>query len=192
MVIRADASSRIGSGHVMRCLAIANEMHQNGWSVFLATPPETTIVMSKFLPDFVKVVIIPEDQSNNPDALRTALPGGCNFLLIDHYGLNHAYLKSLRNWADRIAVIDDLANRNYDADILIDQTLGRESADYSDRVPNSCILLTGPGYALLRPEFSEIRMKRQKQRSNLSRPWIYLYQWEPQMPWASPGTSSVG
>ena len=117
MVIRADASSRIGSGHVMRCLAIANEMHQNGWSVFLATPPETTIVMSKFLPDFVKVVIIPEDQSNNPDALRTALPEGCSLLLIDHYGLDGTYSKSLRNWAKKIALIDDLVNRNYDADI---------------------------------------------------------------------------
>ena len=144
--------------------------HQNGWLVSLATPLETTITVSKFLPDFVKVITIPKDQSNNPDALRTALPGGCNLLLIDHYGLNHTYLKSLRNWADRIAVIDDLANRNYDADILIDQTLGRESSDYDDWVPNNCILLTGTGYALLRPEFSEIRMKRQKQRNKFEPP----------------------
>jgi UDP-4-amino-4,6-dideoxy-N-acetyl-beta-L-altrosamine N-acetyltransferase len=54
-------------------------------------------------------------------------------------------------------VIDDLADRPHDCDLLLDQNLGRKSSDYSGLVPQSCQTLIGPQYALLRPEFAELR-----------------------------------
>ena len=56
-----------------------------------------------------------------------------------------------------ILVVDDLANRHHECDILVDQNLGREEIDYKGLVPETCRVLTGSDYALLRPEFSEMR-----------------------------------
>ena len=57
----------------------------------------------------------------------------------------------------RVAVIDDLADRRHDCDLLIDQNLGRRASDYAGRTPAGCRLLIGPQYALLRPEFAALR-----------------------------------
>lgn len=68
-----------------------------------------------------------------------------------------AFEASCRRWAHRILVIDDLANRQHDCDFLLDQTLGRQSADYSQLVPARCRVLLGPDFALLRPQFATAR-----------------------------------
>ena len=54
-------------------------------------------------------------------------------------------------------VIDDLADRPHDCDLLLDQNLGHAAADYDGLVPERCTRLVGPRYALLRPEFAEAR-----------------------------------
>ena len=63
-------------------------------------------------------------------------------------------------------VIDDLANKQFDCDILLNQNLGIQRKIYISKVSESCKLLLGCDYALLRPEFLELRKEALKKRKN--------------------------
>src|SRR5690606_29796272 len=68
----------------------------------------------------------------------------------------------------RLFVIDDLADRSHDCDLLLDQNLGRVGLDYKGLIPEKCEMLIGPKYALLRPDFGKLRdysLKRRNQGS---------------------------
>ena len=76
------------------------------------------------------------------------------WLVVDHYALDSRWERELRPTCRRLMVIDDLADRSHDCDLLLDQNLGREAADYAGLVPPDSMILVGPKYALLRPEFA--------------------------------------
>ena len=84
-------------------------------------------------------------------------PDGCDLLVVDHYERDQAFETACRPWARRLMVIDDLADRGHDCDLLLDQTWGREGDDYRGLVPPQCRLLTGSRHALLRPQFAAAR-----------------------------------
>lgn len=141
-VFRADASPEIGSGHIHRCLSLARILQDIGWEcVFLTetTSLETVPSLSKF-------------PCKSPDSKMQ-----CDVLVVDHYGLDVAYERAMRDVAGQIIVLDDLADREHDCDVLIDQNLGRDLADYNGLVPKDAVRLCGSDYTLLRPEFAEYR-----------------------------------
>lgn len=78
-----------------------------------------------------------------------------NLVVVDHYGLDAGFEMPLRRQAGRLMAIDDLADRQHDVDILLDQGALRQSIDYSGLVPPDCRLLLGASYALLKPDFAE-------------------------------------
>lgn len=80
-----------------------------------------------------------------------------DWLIVDHYALAVEWERQIRPWCRQIMVIDDLADRPHDCDLLLDQNLGRHAADYDSRLPDHCERLIGPDYALLRPEFAHLR-----------------------------------
>ena len=80
-----------------------------------------------------------------------------DWLIVDHYGIDEEWQKELKGNYKKLMVIDDLADRNHKCDILLDQTFGRQYQDYKAFVLNSCKLLLGSQYTLLRPEFAEWR-----------------------------------
>lgn len=80
-----------------------------------------------------------------------------DWLVVDHYALDSAWERSLRTVCRRLAVIDDLADRHHDCDLLLDQNLGRAEAAYANLVPGGCKVLAGAEHALLRPEFAALR-----------------------------------
>jgi UDP-2,4-diacetamido-2,4,6-trideoxy-beta-L-altropyranose hydrolase len=86
-------------------------------------------------------------------------------LVVDHYALDEYWESRLRPFCRHLVVIDDLADRRHDCDLLLDQNLGRLPSDYLGRVPEACTLLVGPRYALLRPEFAMLRGYSLKRRS---------------------------
>jgi UDP-2,4-diacetamido-2,4,6-trideoxy-beta-L-altropyranose hydrolase len=77
--------------------------------------------------------------------------------VVDHYGIDVRWERALRGVCQRLMVIDDLADRTHECDLLLDQSLGRMATDYARLVPEAATLLTGPSYALLRPEFVSLR-----------------------------------
>ena len=102
-------------------------------------------------------------------ALGKTLGDGVDLAIFDHYGLAKADQIKVRGHARHVAVIDDLANRPLDADLLLDQTVGRLAHSYAGLVPSHCRMLVGPLYALLRPEFAAMRPASLARRAQVMR-----------------------
>jgi UDP-2,4-diacetamido-2,4,6-trideoxy-beta-L-altropyranose hydrolase len=172
IAIRVDATELMGSGHFMRCLALANEIHRHGGRVrFVGRQPAH---MRELAAGYGHDVLTlggcadaagPDDlphshwlgTSQAADAELTigALGGRrVEWLVVDHYALDARWESALRQCAARILAIDDLADRPHDCDILLDQNLHDDmDRRYASKVSAGCTLLLGPGFALLRDEF---------------------------------------
>ena len=155
IIMRCDASPEIGGGHVMRCLALANALHEMGAEIWFACKAPTFNTLP-FLKSSGHNLLELSANDDGHKELRAALTN-VDWLVVDHYGLGADWTTPLRSWAHKILVIDDLADRALDCDILLDQTLGRKEADYRPHTPDGCRYLLGPEYALLRPEFAAAR-----------------------------------
>lgn len=155
-VFRADASVAIGGGHVRRCLVLAEALRAARWQCVFACRPDTRRAVPALAGAGHRVVEIAGPDTESPARIAAEI-GKCDLLVVDHYGLDAAFERACRDWADRILVLDDCADRDHDADLLLDPTLGRLEADYGKRVPDACRLLLGPAYALLRSGFAELR-----------------------------------
>ncbi|MBK8119724.1 MAG: UDP-2,4-diacetamido-2,4,6-trideoxy-beta-L-altropyranose hydrolase [Sulfuritalea sp.] len=174
VTIRADASVAIGSGHVMRCLTLALALRDRGDYVefasrrlagnlcdFIASRgfrlialPDSVLeggVVSKPLPGAMAV-----DWERDADETWHAVNAVQDWLIVDHYGLDADWERRMRGCAKRILVIDDLANRPHDCEILLDQNYYPSPQDrYDGKVPPSCQLLLGPQFVLLTPQFEK-------------------------------------
>jgi UDP-2,4-diacetamido-2,4,6-trideoxy-beta-L-altropyranose hydrolase len=80
-----------------------------------------------------------------------------DWLVVDHYALDHRWEQALRPHCQNLMVIDDLADRTHDCDVLLDQNLGRSIQDYGGLLKPHTATYVGPQYALLRPEFAQLR-----------------------------------
>jgi UDP-2,4-diacetamido-2,4,6-trideoxy-beta-L-altropyranose hydrolase len=177
IAFRTDASMHIGTGHVMRCLTLANAMRERGaQSTFICRPHEGHLL------DFIKQrghtakALAPADDAfTGPadpihakwlgtdwasDAAQTQQALGdqlVDWLVVDHYALDRRWEQSMRAHTRRIMAIDDLADRPHECDLLLDQNLGRQAKDYGGLLSRHTQTLIGPAYALLRPEFAQWR-----------------------------------
>ena len=87
---------------------------------------------------------------------------GADWLVVDHYGIDARWEKKIRPHVSHILVIDDLANRTHDCDLLTEQNYRAEaSARYAGLTPHHCRHLIGPDYALLQPSFARLRSQAQ-------------------------------
>lgn len=166
IVFRCDAAPEIGSGHVMRCLTLAEALAKRGAAVRFLSTAQTTVVVPALLESGFEV--------ESPHAFS----GSADVLVVDHYGLGAEYERECRSWAAKILAIDDLADRRHDCDILLDQTYGRNPEDYRKLVPDHCQILSGPEYAVLRPQFAAVRKKslkvRAKKNGKLERIFLFI------------------
>jgi UDP-2,4-diacetamido-2,4,6-trideoxy-beta-L-altropyranose hydrolase len=160
----------------MRCLTLAEELKTRGAeTLFVSTAMADhlrekiernghTIHMilgsSELVREELNWEMTPlEPDFQRDDAAQTiqALSGQADWIVADHYLLDRHWQEALRSGSRRIMVIDDLANRFHDCDLLLDQTFGRSAGDYSPLVSREARLLLGSRYALLRPEFERER-----------------------------------
>lgn len=149
VVIRADASREIGIGHVVRCLTLAECLRQGAAQIAFACDD---------LPGNMIDGIRHAGFEVRDAALADAV--GIDWLVVDHYGLDRGYESSMRLAARKILVIDDLADRPHDCDLLLDQNLYDDiEMRYRKLVPRHALILTGPRFALLRPEFAQARAR---------------------------------
>lgn len=155
ILFRADAAPAVGIGHVMRCLTLAAALRDRGCLCRLACTAETVRTVAALRADAIDIVVLPDGTERDPAALTSLAP--VDWAVIDHYRLDAAYERDLRPWAGRILVIDDLADRRHDCDILLDQTVGRRAESYGGLLPASALVLAGAGHALLRPAFAAAR-----------------------------------
>lgn len=159
---RADASSDLGTGHVMRCATLADALRERGAETgFLCRDVKGNLISwLQAKGHRVEVLADPEDWGADARQTSTFLDrvGPIDWLVVDHYALDARWEKALRPHVQRLMVIDDLANRPHSCDLLLDQNLC-EAADarYEGLLNEDCERLLGPRYALLRPEFVEQR-----------------------------------
>lgn len=183
--IRADASRAIGTGHVMRCLTVADALAEGGARVHFVCRAHDAHLGDLIGTRGHAVTLLPQSGNGGPQDLDTpdrgpyagwlgcdqatdarqtleaiAAAGPADVLLVDHYALDRTFERMMRPHVGRIAVIDDLADRPHDCDVLIDQTFGRSGTDYEGLVPARTRLLLGLRYALVAPAFVEARRRR--------------------------------
>ena len=180
IVVRTDASFKIGSGHVMRCLVLADKLKNNGFCVKFACLPLTGNMI-----DFIKSSGFPVikltfsgsvsdsysghlswlQQSDEEDAGSFLLQvEEVDWVILDHYALDYKWEKLVADKLScQILAIDDLNRRHY-SDIILDQNLW---PNIEQRYLSSCAMkLFGPKYALLRKEFSSLRELKISPASN--------------------------
>ncbi|MDK2776148.1 MAG: UDP-2,4-diacetamido-2,4,6-trideoxy-beta-L-altropyranose hydrolase [Pseudomonadota bacterium] len=189
VVFRTDASVQIGTGHVMRCLTLADELTREGYNCWFVCREHKgnlgDLIRSKgyglsLLPvqDYSESIFEnnsqddymswlgaswQEDANQTLNAIKSLNP---DWLVVDHYALDAEWEGRLAASVSNILAIDDLANRDHKCTLLLDQNLGRLSSDYDKFIQGKCIRLVGPRYALLRPEFAEYREESLKRRGN--------------------------
>jgi UDP-2,4-diacetamido-2,4,6-trideoxy-beta-L-altropyranose hydrolase len=177
VVFRADASLQIGSGHVMRCLALANALREKGAQCSFACRPHNGHLLDLVVQHGHKVFALGKSQENSYGSVdqlhyswlgtswendaeqtsRALYREKVDWLVVDHYALDARWEEALRPQARSIMVIDDLADRPHACELLLDQNLGREAKDYCGLLKGQTTTLIGPQNALLRPEFAAVR-----------------------------------
>jgi UDP-2,4-diacetamido-2,4,6-trideoxy-beta-L-altropyranose hydrolase len=169
VLMRADATAGLGTGHVMRCAALGLRLAGHGAQVHFACaalPPaiEEWLCERGFGVHLMEG-IAPGDEAGDlrqSASLASALPS-IDLLVVDNYGLGYDWEHGMRAYAARILVIDDLADRDHDCDLLLDQNLRHNAAyRYTNRVPSTARQFIGPRYALLRPEFDDPGLLRRR------------------------------
>ena len=176
VVFRTDASLEIGTGHLMRCLTLANALQAEGCECHFICREHPGNLIEHVRQQGHKVYSLACISATNTDKTPAHAPwlGSTQaldaslcatilsairpqWLVLDHYALDARWEQSLKPHYRRLLVIDDLADRPHLCDVLLDQTLGRDPLDYHSWVPADCRVLCGAQYALLRPEFAALR-----------------------------------
>ncbi|MGR3176663.1 MAG: UDP-2,4-diacetamido-2,4,6-trideoxy-beta-L-altropyranose hydrolase [Candidatus Anammoxibacter sp.] len=197
IVFRTNASISIGSGHVMRCLTLADILNQKGCEISFICRELPGNLCDYVEKKGYQVHILPEIEPENDlsgqttahadwlgvdwktDALQTADVLGAeqkaDWMIVDHYALDERWEKYIRPHVKKIMVIDDLADRKHDCDLLLDQNLYEDmETRYDELMPQDCVKLLGPKYALLRREFVEARKNLKMRNGTVKRILIFF------------------
>jgi UDP-2,4-diacetamido-2,4,6-trideoxy-beta-L-altropyranose hydrolase len=155
----------MGTGHAMRCLALAQLWQDERRAVVFAMADSTQAVTARLRDSGAEVVSLSVPAGGPDDAAQTSdLAAGRNasWVVVDGYQFGAAYQKSLKNAGVKLLFIDDNGHaEHYAADLLLNQNVHAREALYGNREPYTRLLL-GPRYALLRPEFGRARRPPRK------------------------------
>ncbi|ROV58151.1 UDP-2,4-diacetamido-2,4,6-trideoxy-beta-L-altropyranose hydrolase [Vibrio ponticus] len=183
-VIRTDASVFIGSGHVMRCLVLARRLQEQGKKVSFACIPQQGDLIAFIEQRGFQVIrlssvlkpLVPQKDDDYLSWLQRSVEEDVDdflsyvtqvdLVITDHYAIGHEWQTAIQQRLKcKVVAIDDLV-REHSADLIVDQTLGRKSCEYS----SAAKVLAGSQYALLAPRFSQLRERafsRKKTGNNI-------------------------
>jgi UDP-2,4-diacetamido-2,4,6-trideoxy-beta-L-altropyranose hydrolase len=194
IAIRVDASGQIGTGHFMRCLTMADAWKKQGSQIRFVSrhlPEEMHNMLTTKEHEFA---LLENEQNGSTldelthapwlgvsqaqdatDTIRALSDQTWDWLIVDHYALDSRWESGLRQIAKMILAIDDIADRQHDCDLLLDQNLyGDMGIRYTDKVPKHCGMLLGPNYALLRDEFRKLREHIKPRNGSVKRILIFF------------------
>lgn len=174
IIFRVDSSIHIASGHVFRCLTLAEyyksegcdvlfisrDLHGNfnesirvrGFELIELPRPNEEFKSTENFDNFLEVPWY-VDAKQTLDAVSDFGHNNFRLLIVDHYSIDIQWEIMVAPHVSRILVIDDLADRQHNCDILIDNTIGRMITDYAGLLPMKCQAFLGLKYAVLREEF---------------------------------------
>jgi len=193
IVFRVDASLQIGTGHVMRSMTLAKALKNQGAKVsFISREHVGNLNDFIKLQGFrVYELLVPEgaheqianlkqdetlfhsawlgvsQQEDAKECQKILQHLNVDWLIVDHYALDYQWEILLADYCRNFMVIDDLGDRNHQCDLLLDQNYDSTQFKYQNLVPNSCRVLSGSKYALLRDEFAQWRDVSLKRRTHI-------------------------
>lgn len=197
VAIRVDSSYKMGSGHLMRCLTLADGLRERGCNVSFLCRELPGNMIGYLDTKRYKVHRLPylEEKKNElsgdlahsdwlgvdwqTDAVETKSiieKDGCtDCLIVDHYALDRRWEEQMRPFAKRIMIIDDLADRPHDCDLLLDQNYYiNMGGRYKGLISKNCKPLLGPQYALLRKQFIDELKTKCERHGVVNRILIFL------------------
>lgn len=189
-IFRTDASNDIGSGHVIRCLTLADSLRKKGINCSFICRAHEGNFLDLIRERHFEAHALPRQVSLKDKSTHQSAESECGLmhaswlgaewqqdveetmnaigdknidcLIVDHYSIDARWERAMRPSCKHLMVIDDLADRLHDCDLLLDQNFD-DIYRYADLVPSNCVLLIGPKYALLRNEY---QFARSREKSN--------------------------
>jgi len=163
LFIRADATTAMGTGHVMRCIALAQSWQDHGGKVTFLTHCESASIQQRIRQEGFDFIPIETPHPDPNDLTKTlsilsnsTSPTNASLLVLDGYHFTPEYQKAIRDAGIRLLVIDDMNHlSDYHADIILNQNIHAPTLKYSS--DESTVLLLGCKYVLLRREFIKYR-----------------------------------
>ncbi|MFA4823708.1 MAG: UDP-2,4-diacetamido-2,4,6-trideoxy-beta-L-altropyranose hydrolase [Methanoregula sp.] len=156
LVIRADASPEIGTGHVMRCLALAEAWQDNGGDVVFVSTFDSPALGARMKNEGIKIIHISPVAGSSGDAdetARIAFSIGAKWIVVDGYSFDADYQKRIKDSGLSLLFLDDYGHADhYYADIVLNQNMSACMSLYGQHEPYTRFAL-GTRYALLRKEF---------------------------------------
>lgn len=194
IAFRADASLNIGTGHVMRCLTLADALREQsaechficreheghlmdhikscGYVVHALPKPYSKIA---FESDLAHASWLGANWSSDAQQTQRFIADlKLDWLILDHYALDCRWELALRSSCKRMMVVDDLADRQHDCDLLLDQNYGSSAQRYAGLVPAACTQLHGPEFALIKPIYVQRREQQRVRSGKIERVLIYF------------------
>ncbi|MBD1221294.1 UDP-2,4-diacetamido-2,4,6-trideoxy-beta-L-altropyranose hydrolase [Virgibacillus halodenitrificans] len=190
IVIRVDSAEEIGTGHLLRCLTLAEKLRQRECSVsFICrklngnvnklilerkfTLYEIDSASTNSIPTWYKKYWKTDAEATINIIEKYAIL--IDLLIVDHYDLDYKWERLLKSFVNKIMVIDDLANRRHECQLLLDQNY---KMDYKNKydllVPNKCKLLLGTNYLLIRDEFIKYKNSLKVRDGDINRILVFF------------------
>ena len=162
ILFRADSSSTIGTGHIMRDLVLAKQYSDA--NIIFVTQEFDGNINHKIEEAGYGVAIL---KSNNlKELIELVKKHNIDLVVIDHYGIDYKYEKKLKKRTGaQILSFDDTYEKHH-CDILLNHNISADKKKYKDLVPKSCELRCGSKYTLLRDEFIEEKEKKRKVKNS--------------------------
>lgn len=174
IAFRADAGTEIGTGHVMRCLTLADMLQKQGAAIFFICRDMPENLIELIVKRGYRVALLPSHSDDMMDTYQILQENKVHCLIVDHYQIDEKWEKQMKAVTDKIIVIDDLANRPHDCDGLLDQNYYEAmESRYRELIPETCEAFLGPQYLLLRPEFLEAQRVSQERDGRIRRLLIF-------------------
>ena len=203
LFLGVDSSDKIGSGHLTRCITLAEELKNRGAEILFITRNLRANYNNLIDRKRFNLIELNNNLENNnvennksvqlvkqeneylnwlevdlkADAIQTIeaikLMNKIDLLIIDHYAIDSSWEKKLNLYCKKIIVIDDLANRSHMCDLLIDQNLFKNYKRYINKINKSTELLLGPKYSLIKNDYKKIRSQVHP-RKKIKRIFIYI------------------
>ncbi len=167
ILMRVDGGARVGIGHIMRCLALAQALKTKNHEPIFITRPTAKPLLKRLTDDGFKYLFLKEDASVEDDAaevVRIAKNIDADWVVTDGYQFHTEYQRSIKSAGFSLCCIDDIAKYYFVSDVVLNQNLGAEYCFSYSHEPY-CRLLLGNKYVMLRREFLDFK----KQQRTFSR-----------------------
>jgi UDP-2,4-diacetamido-2,4,6-trideoxy-beta-L-altropyranose hydrolase len=159
LILRCDANLSIGTGHVMRCLALAQAWQDAGGRAVFTMADSTSSVAERVRNEAFDVVkaVVQAESDDAEEIADLAYKIGASWVVVDGYEFGAEYQARLKSRGLKVLFIDDNGHaKHYSADLVLNQNVHASEALYSNRETTTRLLL-GPRFAMLRREFAPWR-----------------------------------